>query len=70
MPVIEVDAADISQHCPACRHTEGANRPTRDDFLCRRFGLAGPADVVAGVQRARPRTLDVGICQHAPPPAH
>ncbi|WP_307716248.1 zinc ribbon domain-containing protein [Streptomyces sp. V4I23] len=38
-----------SQRCPRCGHTEKANRPNRDHFSCRRCGLAGPADVVAGV---------------------
>ncbi|WP_329126925.1 RNA-guided endonuclease InsQ/TnpB family protein [Streptomyces sp. NBC_01465] len=46
---MEVDPAYTSQRCPRCGHTEKANRPTRDEFCCRRCGLAGPADVVAGV---------------------
>lgn len=46
---LEVDAHHTSQRCPRCGHTEKANRPTRDDFSCRRCGLAGPSDVVAGV---------------------
>ncbi|WP_329126163.1 RNA-guided endonuclease InsQ/TnpB family protein [Streptomyces sp. NBC_01465] len=46
---VEVDPAYTSQRCPRCGHTEKANRPTRDEFRCRRCGLAGPADVVAGV---------------------
>ncbi|MFG2521708.1 RNA-guided endonuclease InsQ/TnpB family protein [Streptomyces sp. NPDC048527] len=46
---LEVDPAYTSQRCPRCGHTEKANRPTRDHFCCRRCGLAGPADVVAGV---------------------
>jgi putative transposase len=49
VPVLWVDAAYTSQMCPRCGHTERANRPTRDHFCCRRCGLAGPADVVAGV---------------------
>ncbi|MEU5339628.1 MULTISPECIES: transposase [unclassified Streptomyces] len=56
VPYIEVDPAYTSQRCPRCGHTEKANRPTRDHFSCRRCGLAGPADHVAGVnvrQRAR-----------------
>ncbi|WP_308289401.1 zinc ribbon domain-containing protein [Streptomyces asiaticus] len=59
---MEVDARHISQRCPRCGHTERANRPDRDHFRCRRCGLAGPADVVAGGQRARSRTLGVGVC--------
>ncbi|MFF4159782.1 RNA-guided endonuclease InsQ/TnpB family protein [Streptomyces sp. NPDC001678] len=49
VPVIEVDAAYTSQMCPRCRHTARDNRPERDTFRCRRCGLAGPADLVAGV---------------------
>jgi putative transposase len=49
VPLIEVDAAYTSQMCPRCGHTARNNRPTRNRFSCRRCGLAGPADVVAGV---------------------
>ncbi|WP_432072518.1 RNA-guided endonuclease InsQ/TnpB family protein [Streptomyces wuyuanensis] len=49
VPFLEVDPAYTSQRCPRCGHTEKANRPTRDHFSCRRCGLAGPADLVAGV---------------------
>uniref|UniRef100_UPI002F90E2F9 RNA-guided endonuclease InsQ/TnpB family protein n=1 Tax=Streptomyces melanogenes TaxID=67326 RepID=UPI002F90E2F9 len=56
VPFLEVDAAYTSQRCPRCGHTERANRPTRDLFRCRRCGLAGPADHVAGVNvRSRAR---------------
>ncbi|AZM51045.1 transposase [Streptomyces sp. WAC 06738] len=53
---LEVDARHASQRCPRCGHTERGNRPARDRFRCRRCGLAGPADHVAGVnvrERAR-----------------
>ncbi|WP_199850402.1 RNA-guided endonuclease InsQ/TnpB family protein [Streptomyces sp. CMB-StM0423] len=53
---LEVDASYTSQRCPRCGHTERGNRPTRDRFRCRRCGLAGPSDHVAGVnvrERAR-----------------
>ncbi|WBB62350.1 transposase [Streptomyces sp. WMMC500] len=53
---LEVDASYTSQRCPRCGHTERGNRPTRDQFRCRRCGLAGPSDHVAGVnvrERAR-----------------
>ncbi|WP_406343972.1 RNA-guided endonuclease InsQ/TnpB family protein [Streptomyces sp. NBC_00648] len=46
---LEVDARHTSQRCPRCGHTEKANRPDRDHFCCRRCGLAGPSDHVAGV---------------------
>ncbi|MGW2081095.1 zinc ribbon domain-containing protein [Streptomyces sp. NPDC001939] len=47
---LEADPACTSQRCPRCEVQAGkANRPTRDDFCCRRCGLAGPADHVAGV---------------------
>ncbi|MEU5379119.1 zinc ribbon domain-containing protein, partial [Streptomyces sp. NPDC005968] len=52
MPFIEVDPAYTSQRCPRCGHTERANRLTRDHFHCRRCGLAGPADHVAGANIA------------------
>ncbi|WP_223840118.1 zinc ribbon domain-containing protein [Saccharopolyspora pogona] len=62
VPVIEVDAHYTSQHCPLCGHTERANRPNRDFFSCRRCGLAGPADVVAGVNvRGRARSAWVFV---------
>ncbi|MGW0825029.1 RNA-guided endonuclease InsQ/TnpB family protein [Streptomyces sp. NPDC002845] len=49
VPFINVDPAYTSQRCPRCGHTERANRSARDHFCCRRCGLAGPADHVAGV---------------------
>ncbi|MFG3148072.1 RNA-guided endonuclease InsQ/TnpB family protein [Streptomyces sp. NPDC048243] len=49
VPFVEVDAAYTSQRCPRCGHTARANRATRENFTCRLCGLAGPADVVAGV---------------------
>ncbi|MFI6097070.1 RNA-guided endonuclease InsQ/TnpB family protein [Lentzea sp. NPDC051213] len=64
VPLLEVDARYTSQMCPRCRHTERSNRPTRDSFLCRRCGLAGPADVVAAVNvrdRARSAWVHVNV---------
>jgi IS605 OrfB family transposase len=69
VPYIEVDPAYTSQRCPRCGHTERANRPTRNHFCCRRCGLAGPADVVAGVNvrdRARSAWVFVNMPQPAP----
>ncbi|MER5185520.1 transposase, partial [Streptomyces sp. NPDC002896] len=70
VPFLEVDAAYTSQRCPRCRHTEKANRPTRDNFRCRRCGLAGPADHVAGVNvRDRARSAWAFVTMPVPPPA-
>ncbi|EKX67374.1 transposase, IS605 OrfB family protein [Streptomyces ipomoeae 91-03] len=69
VPFLEVDARHTSQRCPRCGHTERANRPTRDHFRCRRCGLAGPADVVAGVNvRDRARSAWVLVTAPAPSP--
>ncbi|QIY77598.2 RNA-guided endonuclease InsQ/TnpB family protein [Streptomyces sp. RLB1-33] len=69
VPFLEVDPAYTSQRCPRCGHTERANRPTRDRFCCRRCGLAGPADVVAGVNvRDRARSVWVFVTMPVPPP--
>ncbi|MFG3287753.1 RNA-guided endonuclease InsQ/TnpB family protein [Streptomyces sp. NPDC048179] len=70
VPFLEVDAAYTSQRCPCCGHTERANRSHRDHFRCRRCGLAGPADVVAGVNvRDRARSAWVFITMPVPPPS-
>jgi IS605 OrfB family transposase len=66
VPFFEVDAAYTPQRCPRCGHT---NRPDRDHFRCRRCGLAGPADVVAGVNvRDRARSAWVFVTAPAPSP--
>ncbi|MGP3980409.1 RNA-guided endonuclease InsQ/TnpB family protein [Streptomyces sp. KR80] len=67
VPVIWVDAAYTSQMCPRCGHTAKANRPTRDHFCCRRCGLAGPADVVAGVN-VRNRARSAWVLVNGPAP--
>ncbi|WP_331724115.1 transposase (plasmid) [Streptomyces atratus] len=62
VPFIEVDPAYTSQRCPRCGHTAKNNRPSRDHFSCRRCGLAGPADHVAGVNvRNRARSAWVFV---------
>ncbi|NVI86081.1 IS200/IS605 family element transposase accessory protein TnpB [Actinomadura sp. BRA 177] len=69
VPFIEVDPAYTSQRCPRCGHTARSNRLSRDHFKCRRCGLAGPADVVAGVNvrdRARSAWVFVNMPQPAP----
>ncbi|WP_244201703.1 RNA-guided endonuclease InsQ/TnpB family protein [Streptomyces diastatochromogenes] len=69
VPFLEVDARHTSQRCPRCGHTERANRSDRDHFCCRRCGLAGPADVVAGVNvRSRARSAWVFVTAPAPAP--
>ncbi|MBO0512318.1 transposase [Streptomyces beijiangensis] len=70
VPFVEVDPAYTSQRCPRCGHTERANRRTRDLFSCRRCGLAGPADHVAGVNvRNRARSAWVFVNMPDPAPA-
>ncbi|WP_187645777.1 RNA-guided endonuclease TnpB family protein [Streptomyces sp. TRM49041] len=70
VPFIEVDPAYTSQRCPRCGHTERGNRRTRDHFSCRRCGLAGPADHVAGVNIAqRGATAWVFVNMPQPGPA-
>ncbi|MGV9850063.1 RNA-guided endonuclease InsQ/TnpB family protein [Streptomyces sp. NPDC003442] len=69
VPFLAVDAAYTSQRCPRCGHTERANRLDRDRFRCRRCGLAGLADVVAGVNvRDRARSAWVLVTAPAPSP--
>ncbi|GAA4508389.1 RNA-guided endonuclease TnpB family protein [Actinoallomurus oryzae] len=67
VPFIEVDPAYTSQRCPRCGHTERGNRPTRDHFCCRRCGLAGPADHVAGVN-VRDRARSAWVFVNMPDP--
>jgi putative transposase len=67
VPVLLIDARYTSQMCPRCRHTARANRPTRDNFCCRRCGLAGPADVVAAVN-IRNRARSVWVHVNVPDP--
>jgi putative transposase len=67
VPFVEVDPAYTSQMCPRCGHTERGNRPTRDTFRCRRCGLAGPADHVAGVN-VRQRARSAWACVNMPDP--
>ncbi|MFD6820105.1 MULTISPECIES: RNA-guided endonuclease InsQ/TnpB family protein [unclassified Streptomyces] len=70
VPFVEVDAAYTSQRCPRCGHTARANRATREDFTCRLCGLAGPADVVAGVNvRDRARSAWVFVTAPASVPS-
>jgi len=70
VPFLEVDPAHTSQRCPRCGHTGRANRPNRDHFSCRRCGLAGPADLVAGVNvRNRARSAWVFVTTPVPTPA-
>ena len=47
VPVALVDPRNTSRECPECGHIDKRNRPKRDDFRCKRCGLAGPADHIA-----------------------
>ncbi len=67
VPVVAVDAHYTSQMCPRCGHTARHNRPTRDTFRCRRCGLAGPADHVAGVN-VRNRARSAWVLVNGPVP--
>ncbi|WP_455358085.1 RNA-guided endonuclease InsQ/TnpB family protein [Streptomyces sp. SYSU K21746] len=70
VPYLEVDPAYTSQRCPRCGHTAKNNRPSRDHFFCRRCGLAGPADHVAGINvRNRARSAWVFVNAPVPDPA-
>ncbi|WP_147371683.1 zinc ribbon domain-containing protein, partial [Calidithermus roseus] len=40
---------NTSRECPACGHTERANRPTQALFRCVVCGCSGPADYFAAV---------------------
>lgn len=44
VPTIAVDPRYTSQKCSVCGHTERANRPSQDTFLCRSCGFAAHAD--------------------------
>ncbi|MEU8918296.1 transposase [Streptomyces nigrescens] len=66
-PFLEVDSAYTSQMCPRCGHTERNNRPDRDTFRCRRCGLAGPSDLVAGVN-VRNRARSAWVLVNGPVP--
>jgi IS605 OrfB family transposase len=69
VPVIEVDPAYTSQTCPRCGHVARNNRPGRDNFSCRRCGLAGPADHIAAVNiRKRARTAWAFVSMPDPTP--
>ena len=47
VPLVLVDPRNTSRECPECGHISKRNRPRRDDFRCKRCGLAGPADHIA-----------------------
>ncbi|WP_260848908.1 transposase [Streptomyces sp. SLBN-118] len=67
VPFLEVDSAYTSQMCPRCGHTTRNNRPDRDTFSCRRCGLAGPSDHVAGVN-VRNRARSAWVLVNGPVP--
>jgi IS605 OrfB family transposase len=45
----EVDPRYTSQRCPACQHTDKANRPAQDMFLCQACGHSYHADLNAAI---------------------
>lgn len=55
--VIAVDPANTSRTCPACGYCARKNRKNRNDFVCRRCGLAGPADHIAACNIVRVASL-------------
>jgi len=60
VPVILIKPAYTSQECPECGFIDKKNRPTRDDFICKSCGHAGPSDYIAARNiRAR------AVCQPA-----
>lgn len=47
VPVVFVDPRNTSRQCPACGHTEKANRKSQALFHCVVCGYSGPADYIA-----------------------
>jgi IS605 OrfB family transposase len=45
--VVLVHPKNTSRTCPICGHVAKENRPSRDQFCCRAYGYAVPADNVA-----------------------
>lgn len=55
--LVRVDPAHTSQRCPACGHTEAANRPSQAAFACRACGHHDHADRV-GAENVRLRGME------------
>ncbi|MBW6394701.1 transposase [Thermus sp. SYSU G05001] len=53
VPLVFVDPRNTSRECPACGHTERANRPTQALFRCVVCGYSGLADHFAAVNIGR-----------------
>ncbi len=47
IPLVLVDPRNTSRRCPACGHTDKANRPNQATFHCVSCGCAGHADTIA-----------------------
>ncbi|MCG8352176.1 MAG: transposase [Chloroflexales bacterium] len=47
LPVVLVNPRNTSRRCPACGHTDKANRPNQSTFRCVSCGCAGHADTIA-----------------------
>ncbi|WP_114313616.1 RNA-guided endonuclease InsQ/TnpB family protein [Thermus caldifontis] len=53
VPLVFVDPRNTSRQCPACGHTDKANRPTQALFRCVVCGYSGLADHFAAVNIGR-----------------
>jgi putative transposase len=58
VPVVLVDPRNTSRTCPRCGTVDKKNRPTRDEFRCVSYGLAGPADRIAATNIAARAGVD------------
>lgn len=58
IPIVLVNPKNTSRECPKCGHIDKKNRKTRDEFVCIKCGLAGPADTIAAWNiRSRARAV-------------
>ncbi|MCG8347099.1 MAG: transposase [Chloroflexales bacterium] len=53
IPAVLVDPRNTSRRCPACGHTDKANRPNQAIFRCVACGHTSPADVNAAINIER-----------------
>jgi putative transposase len=72
VPVVFVDPRNTSRTCPACGHSDKANRPNQASFRCTLCGCAGHADVIAAENirvLGRAAVMQPHVSDAAPPPA-